>query len=170
MSEQEQKRILEEWLDRHRGLLFKVVRAYAHTHEDRDDLFQDIVLQVWRSIPNFRGDSAVTTWLYRIALNIAMKWNGRQRRHEHAHTSIQGMEGILKTPQDAPDERLLWLYREISKLNEVDRSLCLLLLDGISYKEMSGIVGISESNVGVRINRIKQKLIKRSEKHDFHGI
>lgn len=170
MTEQEQKHILEDWLRTHRGLLFKVVRAYAHTHEDRDDLFQDIVMQVWRSIPNFRGESAVTTWLYRIALNIAMKWNGRQRRHADTHTSIQGMEGILKASHEAPDERLLWLYREISKLNELDRSLCLLLLDGFSYKEMSGIIGISESNVGVRINRIKQKLIKRSENYDYHGI
>lgn len=170
MNEQEQKSILEQWLQTHRGLLFKVVRAYAHTHEDRDDLFQDIVLQVWRSIPNFRGDAAVSTWLYRIALNIAMKWNGRQRRHHDAHTSLQDIEGILKASDEAPDERLLWLYREIAKLHELDRSLCLLMLDGFSYKEMAGIVGISESNVGVRINRIKQKLIKRSENYDYHGI
>ena len=170
MNEQEQKSILEQWLQTHRGLLFNVVRAYAHTHEDRDDLFQDIVLQVWRSIPNFRGDAAVSTWLYRIALNIAMKWNGRQRRHHDAHTSLQDIEGILKASDEAPDERLLWLYREIAKLHELDRSLCLLMLDGFSYKEMAGIVGISESNVGVRINRIKQKLIKRSENYDYHGI
>ena len=170
MNDQEQKHILEEWLQSHRALLFKVVRAYAHTHEDREDLFQEIVLQVWRSIPNFRGDSAVTTWLYRISLNIAMKWTGKQRKHGDLHTSLQGMEGVLMETSEPPDERLIWLYREIAKLNEIDRSLCLLMLDGFSYKEMSGIVGISESNVGVRINRIKQKLIKKSENYDYHGI
>jgi RNA polymerase sigma-70 factor (ECF subfamily) len=74
MEESEQQNIFESWLSQHQGLLFKVVRAYAPTLSGQDDLFQEILLQVWRSIPSFRQESAVTTWLYRIALNTALKW------------------------------------------------------------------------------------------------
>ena len=81
MKPNEQKRIFEEWLTQHRGLLFKVVRAYAFKPHDQDDLFQEITTQVWNSVPNYRGDSAVTTWIYRVALYSAMAWSRKERRH-----------------------------------------------------------------------------------------
>lgn len=163
MTAQEQQDIFKQWLDQYKALLFKIVRAYAFTLEDRDDLFQEISLQVWRSVPNFRGESAVTTWLYRIALNTALRWKSREKRaiakdHELDHPMV-----MLKTESNPGDERIDWLYEQIGKLNEVDRSLCLLLLDDFSYKEMADILGISESNVAVKIHRIKKHLVEQSK-------
>ena len=164
MTETEQKQIFERWLSEYRGLLFKVVRVYAFTPTDQDDLFQEIAIQVWRSVPAFRKDAAPTTWLYRIALNTAFKWIRKERKHYDAKESLDSVEHILQENKIAVDERLVWLYEEISRLDEVDRSITLLLMEGFSYKEMADIIGITESNVGVKINRIKKHLITKSKK------
>ena len=78
MEESEQKRIFDDWIGTFKGLLFRVVHAYAFTRHDREDLFQEIATQVWNSIPRFRGDSAATTWLYRVALNSALAWSRKE--------------------------------------------------------------------------------------------
>lgn len=169
MTEKEQKHIFESWLDQHKALIFKVVRAYAFTAMDQDDLFQEITIQVWRSIPAFRQESAVTTWMYRISLNTAIKWVKKERKHYHIET-LDDVQHILHDRAIQIDERLVWLYEEIYKLNEIDRSIALLLLDSFSYKEMADILGITESHVGVKINRIKKYLISKSKKYDHHGI
>lgn len=167
MTEREQQDILKEWLQLHKGLLFKVVRAF--TMEDHDDLFQEIIIQVWRSIPAFRGEASVGTWLYRIALNTAIKWNKQERKHAGAKT-LDHIQDLLQENSIQIDERLTWLYGQIYKLDEIDRSVTLLLLEGFTYKEMSAILGISESNVGVKINRVKKQLIAKSKNFDKHGV
>ena len=169
MTEDKQQHIFENWLDSHKALLFKVVRAYAITGMDQDDLFQEITIQVWHSIPRFRQESSVTTWLYRISLNTAIKWIRKERKHSHSEP-IDNVQHILQERKIQIDERLDWLYEEIYRLDEIDRSVALLLLDNFSYKEMAGILGITESNVGVKINRIKKHLISKSKKYDHHGI
>ena len=167
MTEKERLDILEVWLKLHRGLIFKVVRAY--TVADHDDLFQEIIIQVWHSIPAFRHEASVTTWVYRIALNTAIKWTKKEKKHAGAET-LDKVQHLLHENRTSIDERLNWLYGEIYKLDEIDRSVTLLLLEGFSYKEMSAILGISESNVGVKINRIKKHLIAKSKKYENHGI
>ncbi|HLZ17450.1 MAG TPA: RNA polymerase sigma factor, partial [Cyclobacteriaceae bacterium] len=127
MTTQEQQTIFENWLGQYKALLFKVIRAYAFTPMDKDDLFQEIAIQVWHSVPAFRHESSVTTWLYRIALNTAVKWVHRERKHNQAG-SLDHAEQILQESQPV-DERLAWLYQEIYKLDEIDRSILLLLLD-----------------------------------------
>ncbi|GAB4006313.1 RNA polymerase sigma factor [Spirosoma sp. KCTC 42546] len=170
MSELEQNHIFEMWLSQHKALLFKVVRAYAFTAMDQDDLFQEIIIQVWHSIPTFKQQSSNTTWMYRIALNTAIKWLSKERKHTQSQETLDHIQAILQESTIEMDERLTWLYEEIYKLDEIDRSISLLLLDGFSYKEMAGILGISESNVGVKINRIKKQLITKSKQQDCHGI
>ena len=169
VTEKEQKEIFEEWLSQHKALIFKIVRAYAFTVMDQDDLFQEIIIQIWHSIPGFRKESSVNTWLYRIALNTAIKWTKKERKHSHSET-LEGVQHILQEGRMQTDERLQWLYGEIYKLDEIDRSVTLLLLDGFSYKEMASILGITESNVGVKINRIKKLFISKSKKHNYYGI
>jgi RNA polymerase sigma-70 factor (ECF subfamily) len=169
VTEKEQKHIFEYWLDQYKALIFKVVRAYAFAATDHDDLFQEIAIQVWHSIPTFREESSVTTWIYRISLNTAIKWVRKERKHYQAET-LDNIQHILQESGRRIDERLEWLYQEIYKLDEIDRSITLLLLDNFSYKEMAGILGITESNVGVKINRIKKHLISKSKKYDHHGI
>ena len=169
MTEKEQKHIFKNWLDQHQALIFKVVRAYAFTAMDQDDLFQEITIQVWHSIPTFRQESSVTTWMYRISLNTAIRWVGKERKYYQAET-LDNVQHILHENRIQIDERLVWLYEEIYKLDKIDRSITLLLLDSFSYKEMANISGITESNIGVRINRIKKHLISKSKKYDHHGI
>jgi RNA polymerase sigma-70 factor, ECF subfamily len=166
VTEKEQKGIFEEWLGKHKGLIFKIVRAYAFNATDRDDLFQEIIIQVWHSIPSFRHESAVTTWLYRISLNTGIKWTRKERKHNHTET-LDGVQHLLHEEITPIDERLTWLNEEIHKLDEIDRSLFLLLMDDFSYKEMAIVLGITESNVGVKINRIKKQLISKSKKYEY---
>lgn len=167
MKESEQRKIFNEWLDGYRALLFKIIRAYAYNSEDQNDLFQEVCIQIFRSIPNFRGSSAVSTWLYRIALNTAIKWSTKEKKHVTGHQEVEKMTNILVAQDDHKDERVAWLYDEIKLLNEIDRSLTLLLLDGYSYKEMSDMMGISESNIGVKIHRIKKQLVNNSKQYEY---
>ena len=157
MLDSERDRIFGDWLTGHKGILFKVVHAYTFEHADRQDLFQEIAFQVWRSVDAFRGDSSVPTWMYRVALNTAIAWNRRETRHKRGKRPLDEVE-LTAEPLNSRDPRVEWLYRQISQLKEVDRSVALLMLDGFSYREIAAIVGITESNVGVKINRIKTAL------------
>jgi len=170
MKAGEQQQIFKTWLKKHKGLLFKVVRAYAFIPDDQYDLFQEIALQLWNSIPNFRGDAADTTWIYRVALYAAIAWTRKEKKHSKVNFWTDWDEQIIIEPQKTSDDRLDWLYEQIGQLNKIDRSLTLLLLDGFSYKEMAKILGISESNVGVKINRIKKYLISKSKEYEHYGV
>lgn len=167
MLASEQDRIFSDWMANHKAILFKVVHAYALAHADRQDLFQEIVIQVWRSVDAFRGESSVPTWMYRVALNTAIAWTRKEDRHRRGKQPLAVVDGLLTTASPAPDPRVEWLYRQIAQLKDVDRSVALLLLDGFSYKEIAAVIGITESNVGVKINRIKAALVgKRAEEEE----
>lgn len=168
MTAREQRRVFDSWVAAHRGLLFKVVRAYADTSADQDDLFQEVSIALWKSIPAFRGDAAEATWIYRVALLRAMSWlRGEKRRRD---VPLDAEARVLAAPAEAADERLDWIYSEIRQLDEVDRSVTLLLLDGYSYREIASTLGLSESHVGVKIHRIKKRLTGRLAMEKSHGV
>jgi RNA polymerase sigma-70 factor (ECF subfamily) len=169
VTKNEQKKVFEDWLDQYKALVFKVVRVYALSSMDQNDLFQEITIQLWHSIPTFRQESSVSTWIYRISLNTAIKWVKKEQKHYQAEP-VGNVELVLKHSSHKADERLAWLYEEIHRLDEIDRSLILLFLDGYSYKEMAGILGITESNVGVKINRIKKQLVNNAKQHEYDGV
>ena len=169
MEETEHRRIFDSWMSQHRGLLFKVVRAYAFNVEDRNDLFQEIVTQVWKSIPLFRAESNVTTWLYRVALNSSLAWTRKERKHWGRTQAFDGTERALSEPAREANPRLDWLHEEIAQMDHIDRSLTLLLLDGFSYRDMAETLGISENNIGVKLNRLKARLINKSKETNHHG-
>jgi RNA polymerase sigma-70 factor (ECF subfamily) len=108
--------------------------------------------------------------LDRVALNVSIKWSGKEKRHTDGRESMETVQHNLLENAAHTDDRLTWMFEEISRLDEIDRSISLLMLEGFSYKEMSAIVGMTESNVGVRINRIKKHLVERSKKITSHGI
>ena len=165
MKEDEQQQIFDEWLTQHRGLFFKVVRAYAFTPPDQEDLFQEVATQVWHSVPKFCGKSKVTTWIYRVALYAAMAWSKRENKHRDHHQAINEHQILMQAPTPS-NPQLDWLYEQISQLDRVDRSLTLMMLDGHSYKEIAATLGITESNVGVKLNRIKKRLTELSKKEE----
>ncbi|HEY9131794.1 MAG TPA: RNA polymerase sigma factor [Dyella sp.] len=147
-------------LREHRGLIVKVAGIYASTLEDRLDLEQEISVQMWRAFGSYDESKAkFSTWLYRIALNVAI--SQRRRRRDDARVEPLEAHHLADLAQDAdgePDERLTALYRFIAALDALNRALILLYLEDRSYAEIAEILGISETNVATKINRIKQKL------------
>lgn len=166
----EHKSVFDSWLSLHKGVLFKVVRAYAVTRQDQEDLFQELATQVWLSIPGFKGSSAPSTWIYRVALNTAISWSRKELRHRNKNDPLDGADATLELANSGIDVRLEWLYEQIAQLGEIDRSVALLLLEGFSYQEIADALGMSESNVGVRIHRIKAHLTRESNTESRHAI
>jgi RNA polymerase sigma-70 factor, ECF subfamily len=151
-----------QWLGEHTGLLLKVVRSFAEGPADQDDLFQEILLQVWLSLPNFRNDSKPTTWLYRVAFNTALAWKRsekkRWRRKGSLSISDVAAPSVTSAEAERNDRIVEQLYAAIRSLPPAKRALVVLYLDGFTYREIADVVGISEGNVGVSLNRIKKDL------------
>jgi RNA polymerase sigma-70 factor (ECF subfamily) len=169
MDVRKQKQIFDVWLSQHKGIMFKIIRAYAFNEHDQEDLFQEISLQVWKSIPEFRGESKPSTWIYRVALYTATVWVRKEKTRPPTQP-LADVEHALTVTNQQSDERSEWLYQQIGGLEPIDGSVCLLLLDGFSYNEMADILGISASNVGVKVHRIKQYLIQESKEVEQHGL
>lgn len=140
------------------GLIYKVCNMYCNNKWDKEDLFQDIVLQLWRSYPAFKGNSKVSTWMYRIAINNAIT----RLRKETKREKFTGLDDeafrVAASEHDNIDESIAQMYEAIKKLSEVERALTMLYMDDCSYKEIAEILGLSESNVGFKLNKIKAKL------------
>ena len=174
MKTAEHEDLYKQWLAEHTGLMFKVVRAFAAGAEDRDDLFQEILLQVWISVPAFREKAKPSTWIYRVALNTALNWHRGENKCRQSHTLLADVRGRADAKNCGAnvleqEELLERLYGEIRKLRKIDCSLILMYLDGLTYREMADVLGISESSVGVRINRIKKQLAE-SMKGGANGL
>ena len=144
-------------LNNHRGLIFKVCNLYCSDPEDRKDLFQEIVFQVWKSLGSFRHESALSTWMYRIALNTAITHFRKEKRSVNP-VSITDIDIPDMNDNNEKEELLKELFIAIEYLDKLDKSIVLLYLEEKSYEEISEITGLSKSNVGVRLNRIKTKL------------
>ncbi len=148
-----------ELVDAHQGLIHKVCILYETDHDAREDLFQEIVLQLWKSFPNFRGDSKITTWMYRIALNTAISALRKYKRKpftediKEFHFNIS--EQYDNEEQKENLQKLQWAIRQ---LPEIERGMIMMALDEIPYEEIAETIGITQNNVRVRMNRIREKL------------
>lgn len=154
----------------HRLLLYKVCRVYCFTEADRQDLFQEIVIQLWKSYPAFRGDSKFSTWLYRIALNTAIS-DLRKHKRRPSITSTDDIPPALPemTWPGEEEQQLQQLYAAINRLSDVEKALVMLYLEDKSYEEMEEIMGINQNNLRVKMNRIREKLRKMT-KEATYGI
>ena len=167
-GDEQRRAILRGWLRDHGALISKVVRSWASSTHDGEDLLQEIALQLWESIPRWEGRSALSTWIYRVALYAAMAWSRRERGHRDRASTLEVEAALASEARtDADDPRVEWLYAEIGRLGNVDRSIALLLLDGWSYRGMADALGITEKNVSVRIHRIKKALVERSNESEL---
>lgn len=139
------------------GIIYKITRLYTDNVADQKDLYQEIVFQLWKGFDGFRGDSKISTWMYRIALNTALYHSKLKKRKGHSIT-LDGI--ILKEEHYDPvwEERVKALYDQIKLLDELDKANILLFLEGKKHSEIAIILGISVTNVGTRIGRIKEKL------------
>lgn len=151
------------------GIIYKICNVYAFSSADKEDLFQEIVVQLWKAFPKFRGDSKFSTWLYRVALNTAISDLRKQKRK----VDLSFPEFIPRDSADIKDEnekeeKLKFLYVAIAQLNEIDRAVVMLYLDDTSYEEMESILGISQGTLRVKMNRIKEKL-RHLTKTELYG-
>ncbi len=153
----------KSWLEEYRGIIFKVTRAYAQNPADWADLRQELLLQLWISAPAFNGQAKASTWVYRVCLNTAMAWrrgaNRREQRIEAARDVSEIAAGTASPAEDISERDLLEkLYATIHALPDFDRALILLQLDGLAYREMAEIAGLTENHVGVALTRARQRL------------
>ncbi|GAB3925670.1 RNA polymerase sigma factor [Mucilaginibacter myungsuensis] len=140
------------------GIIHKICRIYRDSPEDREDLFQEVVFQLWRSYPSFSGGSKSSTWLYRVALNTAV---ASFRKNRPNITTTEYLPDVqFEDINNEDNERQEEFLAGIRQLSEPDRALIALYLEELSYQQIAGILGISENNVGVKLNRIKVKLQK----------
>lgn len=165
MNQAEQQQRFEQWATEHRKILHHVVNAFAETG-DRADLMQDVLLAVWKAIPAFRGDAQPTTFLYRVSHNAAITWR-RTRGNYQRLMSQAALEPVASTGDRNREQQLEQLYARIREFPPLDRSLLLLSLDEVSYREMAEIHGIAENLVGVRLTRARAKLIEQM-KEEIH--
>ena len=142
------------------GVLYKISRLYTNNKEDQKDLYQDIVYQLWKSFDSFKGNAKRSTWVYRIALNTALLYLKNKKKKGHK-TSLEDIVLIQENYDPVLEERLKILYAHIRELGEVDKGIVFLFLEGKKYKEISDITGMSSSNIGTRMVRIKEKLNKQ---------
>ena len=163
MLDEDQKTLFTNWLGEHGSSVMKVARAYTLTSDECQDLAQEILLQAWRSLPSFEGKSSAATWFYRVALQTAMNWQRKDRPRRTLQQPLVEMQTIVAEGDDSAlqaqqRETVDLLYQAIRQLPKADAALVLLYLDELSYREMGEVLGISESNVGVKLNRAKKAL------------
>ncbi|MES2796856.1 MAG: RNA polymerase sigma factor [Bacteroidota bacterium] len=146
-------------VNKHKGLLFKVCNLYVHDPEDRKDLFQEILIQLWKSFHNFQNKSTLTTWIYKVALNTAIS-HFRKESRRPVSQSLSEMSIDIPDFQDDTTEQLGKMHEAILQLTEIERAIIFLYFEEKTYEEMAELLGIRTSHLGVKLNRIKQKISK----------
>jgi RNA polymerase sigma-70 factor (ECF subfamily) len=146
-------------IDEHQGIIHKICRLYRDVKEDREDLFQEIVFQLWKSVPTFSGKASFSTWMYKVALSTAIVTYRKKKLHI-IYTPV-----LPEKPETIQEsEQTERLFAALKKLNDEEKALITLYLEELSYRQIAEITGITENNVGVKLNRIKgkiQQLLKR---------
>lgn len=167
MKEKEQ-----EFLNRiesHKGILYKVSKMYMDNHDDQQDLFQEIVCQLWKSYDSFRNESQFSTWMYRVAVNTAIVFLKKEKRkvdkYEIASENIKDDEGDSHIKESQIDH----FYKAVQKLEKIDKAIIFYQLEGFSHREIGENLGISEGNARVKLNRAKDKL-KEIIKNQGYGF
>ena len=159
MTEEQEKSFIT-LVKEHQGLIHKVCILYETDKEARNDLFQEIVLQLWKSFPTFRGEAKITTWMYRIALNTAISGLRKMGRKIKTVELEEYHFNISDDPQDHHEDDLQKLQWAIRQLSEIERAMIMMALDEVPYEEIAETIGITQNNVRVRMNRIREKIRK----------
>jgi len=153
-KDQEFTRLIKE----NKGIIYKICNSYCADKIDRDDLAQEIIYNLWKSFNSFNAEFKFSTWMYRIALNVAISFYRREKKFKYHDPISEGLIVFEENPQDEVETDLQLLQGFINQLKEIDKAIILLYLDDKSYKEISEITGFTETNVATKINRIKDRL------------
>ncbi len=159
MEVEEEKKFIS-LINDHQGLIHKVCFMYENDPEVRNDLFQEIVFQLWKSFSSFRGEAKITTWMYRIALNTAISGFRKQSRNVKTEDLKEMHFNISDSWSDNREEDIQRLQGAIRQLSEIERAMIMMALEEVPYEEIAETIGITQNNVRVRMNRIREKLKK----------
>ncbi|GAB1452867.1 sigma-70 family RNA polymerase sigma factor [Draconibacterium sp.] len=149
-----------ELLENNKKLIFKIANVYGRNEEEIKDLVQEITLQLWKSFPNYNPKYAISTWMYRIALNVSISFYRKEKSRKRIHQELSSQPHILYWEDQKPDDKQQLLYRFIEQLKTFEKAVIVLYLEGKKYNEIADILGISATNVSTKLNRIKTKLSK----------
>jgi len=151
-------------VQKNQGIIHKVCNIYCDEQEDRNDLFQEIVAQLWKSFPTFREESKFSTWMYRVALNTAItSFKKTKRRPDQSRLTYENYQVKDESYHADTEENIKTLHRAVAQLTGVEKSIVLLFLENKKYEEIAEITGITQNYVRVKMNRIKKKLKKFME-------
>jgi len=165
------KPLKEEFLEivaNYQGILHKVNHIYFRSETDREDNFQEILYQLWKSYPGLKNKSSIGSWIYAVSINTSISRLKKDSRIEYLENLSESIDTVDTVKEMSLHEDLRFLLRAIYNLNEIDKSIMLLYLEEKSYDEIAEILGISRSNVGVRINRAKG-ILKQNLNHLIYG-
>ncbi len=143
------------------GVLHKLCRVYTYNADEYEELFQEMLVQIWRSTKNFRGEAKISTWIYQICINTALSFRSNLARRKKRFETLDGKIFVQPAPDTAKDEQLQKLYAAIRELKPIDRAIVSLYLDDKSYEETAQILGISKTNVATRLMRLKKQLMEK---------
>ncbi len=150
------------------GIILKISNAYTRTSHDREDLISDIAFEMWKAYPNFKGKSSISTWIYRVALNTAMNFNRRNRKNKDFIQKAIELHNSDPLGDNEGNPQMDLLHECIAELDAFSKAIVLLYLDGYKHDEIAKITGISRTNVGTRISRIKEQLRNRANAKQVH--
>jgi len=150
-----------EIIQRNEGIIYKVAKVYTDCKDDEQDLYQEIVYQLWKSFYSFRNESKISTWIYRIALNTSLTHFKKEKRKGDHVPIDEVLLNQSETNDNLKEERIEILYDQIRKLNAIDKGIIFLYLEGKNYEEIASITGFTATNIGTRLGRIKQKIISQ---------
>jgi RNA polymerase sigma-70 factor (ECF subfamily) len=145
-------------IEQHKGIIYKIANSYCRNTEDRKDLIQEIIYQLWRSFGRYNDQYKYSTWLYRIALNVAISFYRKDSKRTGRASELTADIIVIAEEKEDPGPQLRLLQRFISELPELDRAIMILYLEEKNYKEIADILGLTETNIATKINRIKTKL------------
>lgn len=159
MTENRQKDLFLDIIEKNIGIILKISGAYTNSVHDREDLINDITLELWKSFGRFRGDSKISTWIYRVAINTSMNFNRKKKSDKlYFPADLKLFESPIWVTELPDSSHSEILYQCIDELNQLNKAIIMLYLDGNSHDEISEITGISKTNVGTRISRIKEQI------------
>jgi len=151
----------EQTIRENSGVLHKLCRIYSNNRDEYEELFQEMLVQIWRATKNFRGEAKISTWVYQICINTALSFRAKNVRANKRFETLDGKIFVQPAPDNDKDERLQRLYAAIRELKPVDRAIISLYLDEKSYEETAQILGISKTNVATRLMRLKKQLTEK---------
>ena len=155
-------------IEAHSGILYKVSRMYMDSEVDQEDLRQDIIFQLWKSIDKFKGDSQFSSWMYRVAINTSITFFKRDKKRPDKAEIDPNLNVADNVERDEKESQLAHFYKAVKMLNKIEKAIILLFIEGYSHDQIAKQLGLSNGNTRVKLNRTKQKIKELIKTHGYY--